>query len=144
MFWCYLYTKYIVHVCDIPKTSYNYVFAECHRDKDAILYSRKLSREKTFTDRQEVTISQRKLSWNAKAYHRLVRTHPTFVEKTFTDGSKTAKFMNVFSLENFALYSTSVTLKTQNLMEMGEGGYDTRDLVHEATMPLPPQTEISG
>ena len=31
---------------------------------------------------------------------------PNFVEKTFTGGSKTAKFMNVFSLKSFALYCT--------------------------------------
>ena len=46
----------------------------------------------------------RKLSQNAEAYHRLVWAHPNFVEKTFTGGSKTAKFVNVFYLESFALY----------------------------------------
>ena len=30
--------------------------------------------------------------------------HPNFVEKTFTGGSKTAKFVNAFSLESFPLY----------------------------------------
>ena len=30
--------------------------------------------------------------------------HPNFKEKTFANGSKTAKFMNVFSLESFPLY----------------------------------------
>ena len=50
-------------------------------------------------DRQKVTISQ-----NAKTYHRLVWAHPNFVEKTFVGGSKTVKFVNVFSLESFALY----------------------------------------
>ena len=55
-------------------------------------------------DWQEVTISRRKLSWNAKAYHRLVWACPNFLEKTFTGGSKTAKFVNVFSLESFVLY----------------------------------------
>ena len=64
--------------------------------------SGKLSREKTFTDRQEVTISWR------KAYHRLVWAHPNFVEKTFVGGSKTVKFVNVFSLECFVLYGILV------------------------------------
>ena len=72
--------------------------------RPTIPYSGKLSREKTFMDQQEVTILWRKLSRNAKAYHGLVWTRPTFVEKTFVDGSKTAKFVNVFSLENVALY----------------------------------------
>ena len=29
---------------------------------------------------------------------------PNFTEKTFVTGSKTAKFVNIFSLESFALY----------------------------------------
>ena len=33
---------------------------------------------------------------------------PHFMEKTFASGSKTVKFVNVFSLENFALYSMFV------------------------------------
>ena len=33
---------------------------------------------------------------------------PNFVEKTFADGSKTVKFVNVFSLESFALYDNLV------------------------------------
>ena len=31
--------------------------------------------------------------------------HPNFVEKSFVGGSKTAKFVKVFSLESFPLYS---------------------------------------
>ena len=31
-------------------------------------------------------------------------TPPNFVEKTFTNGHKTAKFAKVFSLESFPLY----------------------------------------
>ena len=31
--------------------------------------------------------------------------HPNFMEKTFTGGSKTAEFENVFTLESFLLYS---------------------------------------
>ena len=34
--------------------------------------------------------------------------HPNFVEKTFAGGSKTANFVNVFSLERFPLYSIFV------------------------------------
>ena len=30
--------------------------------------------------------------------------HPNFVEKTFADGSKIVKLVNVFSLESFQLY----------------------------------------
>ena len=44
---------------------------------------------------------------NAKAYDRLVWAHPSFVEKTFVGGSKTVKFVNVFSLESFVLYGIS-------------------------------------
>ena len=33
---------------------------------------------------------------------------PKFVEKTFTGGSKTAKFVKVFSLESFPLCGTSL------------------------------------
>ena len=59
-----------------------------------------------------MTILWRKLSRNAKAYHGLAWTHPTFVEKTFVGGYKTAKFVNVFSLENFALYSIYIPVYT--------------------------------
>ena len=31
---------------------------------------------------------------------------PNFREKIFTGGSKTAKFVNIFSLESFALYNS--------------------------------------
>ena len=35
---------------------------------------------------------------------------PNFVEKTFMSGSGTAKFVEVFSLKNFSLYSISYEL----------------------------------
>ena len=35
---------------------------------------------------------------------------PNFEEKTFAGGSKTAKFVNVFSLESFPLYGNSIHL----------------------------------
>ena len=35
---------------------------------------------------------------------------PNFVEKSFAGGSQTAKFMKVFSLESFPLYSNHVKL----------------------------------
>ena len=38
---------------------------------------------------------------------------PNFVEKIFTGGSKTAKFVKVFSLESFPLYSTVLQALTQ-------------------------------
>ena len=34
--------------------------------------------------------------------------HPNCEEKTFTDGSKTTKFVNILSLESFPLYGTWV------------------------------------
>ena len=37
--------------------------------------------------------------------------HPNFVEKTFIGGSKTAKFVNVFSLESFPLYGNNLSEK---------------------------------
>ena len=33
---------------------------------------------------------------------------PNFEEKTFAGGSKTAKFVNIFSLESFLLYGTQI------------------------------------
>ena len=41
------------------------------------------------------------ISRNAKTCHRWVQHAPNFVEKTFVGGSKSTKFVNVFSLENF-------------------------------------------
>ena len=35
---------------------------------------------------------------------------PSFVEKTFTGGSKTVKFVNIFSLESLVLYSTAFSV----------------------------------
>ena len=57
----------------------------------------KLSREKTFMDWYEVTISR-----NAKPIIGGYGT-PKFHEKTFMGGSKTVKFVNVFSLKTFPL-----------------------------------------
>ena len=50
--------------------------------------------------------------------------HPNFAEKTITGGSKTAKFMNVFSLESFPLYSINqekkrLQTKANSLMRVG-------------------------
>ena len=42
----------------------------------------------------------RKLSWIDKKW-------PYFMEKTFAGGSKTAKFVNVFTLKSFPLYNRS-------------------------------------
>ena len=53
-----------------------------------------------------MTILWRKLSHNAKIYHKVSTARPIFVEKTFVGGSKTAKFVNIFSLESFVLYGT--------------------------------------
>ena len=55
-------------------------------------------------DQQNMTVSWRKLSRNAKVYHRLVWAHPNFMEKTFAGGSKTVKFINFFILKSFVLY----------------------------------------
>ena len=66
-------------------------------------YSGKLSMGKTFADQEEVTVSRRKLLQNVKIYHRWVWHAPNFMEKTFTGGSKSMKFVNVFSLESFPL-----------------------------------------
>ena len=58
------------------------------------------------------TISQIKLSQNAKTYHTLQvgMACPNFVEKTFAGGSKTAKFVKVFSLECFPLYGICICM----------------------------------
>ena len=47
-----------------------------------------------------MSILLRKLSWNEKKTYQWVWTCPNFVEKTFTSGSQTAKFVKVFSLES--------------------------------------------
>ena len=57
-----------------------------------ILYSGKLSREKTFTDCLKPIIGG-------------CGTPPNFAEKTFADGSQTSKSAKVFFLESFPLYS---------------------------------------
>ena len=59
----------------------------------------KLSREKTFAD------------WQEGPFRRMLKSimggygTPNFVEKNFVGGSKTVKFVKVFSLETFPLYS---------------------------------------
>ena len=69
-----------------------------------LLYSRKLSKGENFRRSVRVTILRRKLSWNAKAERSVGVARPNFEEKTFVVASKTVKFVNVFSLESFALY----------------------------------------
>ena len=39
--------------------------------------------------------------------YRWVQHTPNFVDKTFADGSKTTKFINVFSFESFSSYGTT-------------------------------------
>ena len=51
--------------------------------------------------------------------------HSNFEEKTFAGGSKTAKFMNVFSLESFPLYGTATNPITELTAE-----------VHASTRPV--------
>ena len=52
--------------------------------------------------RSEVTTLWRKLSRNAKTYHRWVGYGmPKFCGENFAGGSKIKKFVNVFSLESF-------------------------------------------
>ena len=55
-------------------------------------------------DREERSISQRKLSRNVKTGRIMGVVCLEFREKTFADGGKIAKFMKVFSLESFLLY----------------------------------------
>ena len=47
--------------------------------------------------------------------HRWVQHAQNFMEKTFAGGFQTAKFVNVFSLESFPLYSRSLHLKQWHL-----------------------------
>ena len=54
---------------------------------------------------------------SAKAYHRLVWAHPNFMEKTFAGGSKTVKFVNIFSLVSFALYGTLIYINHHNRID---------------------------
>ena len=77
---------------------------------------------------------------------------PTFMEKTFMGGSKTAKFMKVFSLENFPLYSmhnteNSPLIDTKNCLkrmflliltcELLSGLRSTWEGVHPPSTPTP-------
>ena len=70
----------------------------------AILYSGKLSREKTFANWWKRQFSWRKLSRNACCAAPKDTTPPNFAEKNFVNSHKTAKFAKVFSLESFPLY----------------------------------------
>ena len=73
-------------------------------------YSGKLSREKIFTDQQEVTISQRKLLWNAKAYHRWSR-HAQISQRKLSRVALRPRNSWKFSLfESFPLYGITVHL----------------------------------
>ena len=70
-----------------------------------ILYSVKLSREKTFVNWWKIQFLQRKLSPIARFCSTKGATPPNFMEKTFANSHKTAKFVKVFSLKGFLLYS---------------------------------------
>ena len=61
-------------------------------------YSRKLSR----IDKNDHFAEKTRGMLKSKVGMAMACTN--FVEKTFTGGSKTAKFVNVFSLESFPLY----------------------------------------
>ena len=67
--------------------------------------------------------SVEKLSRNAKNLSLEGMARPNSVEKTYVGGSKTTKFVNVFSLESFVLYSTSLT--TTVLLPMALRSYGT-------------------
>ena len=87
-------------------------------------YNGKLSREKTFMDLIRVITSQRKLSLNAKTYHRWVyMARPNLEEKTFPGGSKTAKFMNIFSLESFPLLYCTVCISVRTMNFCSHNNY---------------------
>ena len=66
-----------------------------------------------------VTILLRKLSRNAKPYHRCVRYTPNFVEKTFAGGSKSAKFVNDFSLKRVFHHTVYITCYNLTLSNPG-------------------------
>ena len=46
--------------------------------------------------------------------YRVGGTCPNFMEKTFTDGSETVKFVNVFSFKNFCYNNKYVCLMSQS------------------------------
>ena len=68
-----------------------------------ILYSGKLSREKTFADWW-------KYDFRGENFRGLLTfaTPPNFTEKTFTNSHKTTKSSKVFSLESFPLYGRKI------------------------------------
>ena len=70
-----------------------------------LLYSRKLLREKTSQISKKWPFCGRKVLQNATTYPWCVRhTQISWRIKTFVGGSKTAEFVNVFSLESFPLW----------------------------------------
>ena len=64
-----------------------------------------------FQERKLLQIGEKDDFWGEK-FHKLLAcatqkdtTPPNFVEKTFTNSHKTAKFVKVFSLKSFPLYT---------------------------------------
>jgi len=94
--------------------------------KSHIPYSGKLLREKTFMNWWKIRYSRRKLSWIARLCHSKERHIPNFVEKTFTNGHKTRKFVKVFSLESFPLYG--IVRDTRSLTASSNTRYIYRPL----------------
>ena len=93
-----------------------------------------------------MTILRRKRSRNAEAYHRLVWAHPNFVEKTFAGGSKTAKFVNVFSLESFVLYIQYIHTHTHPVIvrQCDDGSTSIHELSErECPSPSSSRVEVS-
>ena len=90
---------YIMAACNIVYYMHPFCIIELH----IVLQETYMYNGENF--RRSVCISRTKASWIAKLC-RWVWTCPDFVEKTFTDGSQTAKFMKIFSLESFPLYGT--------------------------------------
>ena len=79
---------------------------------ERILYSRKLSREKTFTNWLKIQYSQGKLSQIVHLYHQQM-PHPQTLQRkssppNFTNRHKTSKFVKDFFLKSFPLYGTCV------------------------------------
>ena len=66
-------------------------------------YSRE--RGKTFVNGWKIRFAERNISWVAR-WCRCQKTHTlNFAEKTFANSYKTSKFVKVFSLKSFPLYS---------------------------------------
>ena len=72
-------------------------------------YTRKLSREKRFTNWWRIRNSRRKLLWIASATNYMY----VWVWPPFADGPKTSKFAKVFSLESFLLYGILLLIKSE-------------------------------